>query len=81
MLEVNEVFRVEIDGLKRHVYIKLRDNNRQQQVLPLTGGQVEYRHTNVEDTTLSLCPLAGFHGSVRQDLPRVFFQAGIGIWF
>jgi len=30
------------------VYIKLRDNNRLQQVFHLTGGQAEYRHTNGE---------------------------------
>ena len=35
---------VQIDGPQRYVYIKLRDNNRLQ-VLHLTGGQAEYRHT------------------------------------
>jgi len=46
-LEDNEVLMVHIDGPKRHVCIKLRDNNRLQ-VLHLTGGQVEYLHTNGE---------------------------------
>jgi hypothetical protein len=47
-LEENEVTMVQIDGPKRHVYIKFRDNNRLLDVLHLTGGQVEYRHTNGE---------------------------------
>jgi len=47
-LEDNEVLIVQIDGSQRHVYIKLRDNNRLQQVLHLTGGQAEHRHTNGE---------------------------------
>jgi len=45
-LEDNVVLMVQIDGSQRHVYIKLCDNNRLQQVLHLTGGQAEYRHTN-----------------------------------
>jgi len=47
-LEDNELLRVQIDRPKSHVYIKLQDDNRLQQVLHLTGGQVEYRHTNGE---------------------------------
>jgi len=39
---------VQVDGPQRHVYINLRDNNRLKQVLHLTGGQAEYRHTNGE---------------------------------
>jgi len=39
---------VQTDVSKKHVYIKLCDNNRLQQVLHLTGGQAEYRHTNGE---------------------------------
>jgi len=38
----------QIDGPKRHVYIKFRDNNRKEDVLHMTGGQTEYRHTNGE---------------------------------
>jgi len=37
-LEDNGVLMVQIDGSQRHVYIKLRDNNRLQ-VLHLTGWQ------------------------------------------
>jgi len=38
----------QIDGPKRHVYIKFRDYNRMQDVLHITGGQTKYRHTNGE---------------------------------
>lgn len=37
---------VQVDGPKSQVYIKFRDNNRLQDVLHLTEGQVDYRHTN-----------------------------------
>jgi hypothetical protein len=37
-----------IDSPQRHVYIKLPDNNLLQQVLHLTRGQAEYRHTKGE---------------------------------
>jgi len=47
-LEANYVLMVQIDGPKRQVCIKMRDNNRLQQVFHLTGRQVEYRHTNGE---------------------------------
>jgi len=47
-LEDNEIPVVQIDGPKRHVYVKLLDNNRLQKVLHLTGGQIEYRHTHGE---------------------------------
>ena len=39
---------VQIDNSQRHVCIKLCDSNRLKQVLHLTGGQAEYRHTNGE---------------------------------
>jgi len=41
-LEDNEVLMVQIDASQRHVYLKLCDNNRLQQVLRLTGGQADY---------------------------------------
>jgi hypothetical protein len=41
-LNVQEVTMVQIDGPKRHLYIKFRDNGRTQDVLHLTGGQAEY---------------------------------------
>jgi hypothetical protein len=47
-LEDDEVLMVQIGGPQRHVHIKLRDINRLQQVLHLTGGQAEYRHNNGE---------------------------------
>jgi hypothetical protein len=42
---------VQIDGPKRHVYIKFRDDGRMQDMLHSTGGQAEYRHTNGEIST------------------------------
>ena len=47
-LNDQEVTVVQIDGPKRHVYIKFRGSERMQKVLQSTGGQVEYRHTNSE---------------------------------
>jgi hypothetical protein len=37
---------IEIDGPKRHVYIKLSDPSRIQDLLASTTGHTEYRHTN-----------------------------------
>ena len=45
---------VQMDGPKRHVYIKFRDNNRLLGVLHLTGGQAEYRHTKWGNIDLRL---------------------------
>jgi hypothetical protein len=53
-LDENEVTMVQIDGPKRHLYINFRDNNRLQDVLHLTGGQVEHRHTNGEISIVRL---------------------------
>jgi ssRNA-specific RNase YbeY (16S rRNA maturation enzyme) len=50
--EENEVTMAQIDGPKRQVNIKFRDNNRPLDVLNLTGEQVECRHTNGE---ISIC--------------------------
>jgi len=51
-LNDTEVTMVQIDGPKRHVYIKFRDNNRMQDGLHMTGGQTEYKYTNGE---ISIC--------------------------
>jgi len=53
-LDENKVTMQQIDGTKRYVYIKFRDNNRLQDVLNLTGGQVEYQHTNGEISIVRL---------------------------
>jgi len=37
---------IQIDGPKRHVYIKLSDPSRMPDILTSTTGQAEYRHTN-----------------------------------
>jgi hypothetical protein len=44
----------QIDGPKRHVYIKFSDTSRMQEVLMSTKGQAEYRHTNGEISKLRI---------------------------
>lgn len=53
-LNFQEVSMVQTDGPKRHVYIKLRDNERIQDVLQSIGRQVEYPHTNSEVSVVRL---------------------------
>jgi len=45
---------IQIDGPRRHVCIKLRDNDPLKQVLLLTEGQAVYRHTNGEISMVRL---------------------------
>ena len=45
-LSESEVVMIQIDGPKRHVYIKLSDPSRMQDIPTSTTGQAEYRHTN-----------------------------------
>jgi hypothetical protein len=47
-LRESEVVIIQIDGLKRHVYIKFSDPSLVQDVLTSTKGQAEYRHKNGE---------------------------------
>jgi hypothetical protein len=47
-LEDQAILMVQIDGTKRHVYIKFRDSERMREVLQSTGGKDEYKHTNGE---------------------------------
>jgi hypothetical protein len=53
-LRENEVSMVQIDGPRRHVYIKFRDFNRMQDILHLTQGHGEYRHMNGKLSTLRI---------------------------
>jgi hypothetical protein len=53
-LNDQEVTMVQIDGPKRHVYIKFRDNERMQDVPKSTGGQKEYRHISGELSTFRI---------------------------
>jgi hypothetical protein len=39
---------IQIEGHKRHVYIKFSEPSLMQEVLTSTKGQAEYRHTNGE---------------------------------
>ena len=70
-LDENEISVVQIDLPKRHVYIKFRDNNRLQDVLHFTGGQVEYWHTNGEISILRL-ETAGL--GMRKEKLQIFLQ-------
>ena len=45
-LHESEVNMIQIERPKRHVYIKVSDPLRMQELLTSTTGQVEYRHTN-----------------------------------
>jgi hypothetical protein len=47
-LRESEVVMIQVDGPKRHVYIKFSDPSRMQEVLRSTKGQAEYRHTSGE---------------------------------
>ena len=47
-LRENEVAMIQMDGPRRHIYIKFRDTQKMQELLTLTKGQGEYRHTDSE---------------------------------
>jgi len=47
-LEEHEIVMVQIDGLRRHVYIKFREPQRILAILTVTQGQVDFRHENGE---------------------------------
>jgi hypothetical protein len=48
VLQGNEVAMIQVDGTRRHVYIKLRIDQRMQYILTVTNGQGEFRHTSGE---------------------------------
>jgi hypothetical protein len=47
---------IQIDGPRRHVYIKFTNTERMQQVLTETKGQMEFRHDNGELSKVSIEP-------------------------
>jgi len=47
-LQEHEVVMVQIDGLRRHVYVKFREPQRMQAILTTTQGQEDFRHENGE---------------------------------
>ena len=47
-LQEREVVMIQIDGPRRHVYIKFRDPQRMQAILTATQGQEDFRHENGE---------------------------------
>jgi hypothetical protein len=47
-LQEREVVMIQIDGPRRHVYIKFRDPQRMQEILTATPAQEDFRHDNGE---------------------------------
>ena len=47
-LQEHEVVMIQIDGIRRHVYIKFKDPQRMQAILTATQGQEDFRHENGE---------------------------------
>jgi hypothetical protein len=45
-LPETDVSIIQIDGPKRHVYIKFANTERMQSILQDTNGQMEFRHDN-----------------------------------
>jgi len=45
-LQEHEVVMIQIDGLRRHVYIKFRDPQTMQAILTVIQGQEDFRHEN-----------------------------------
>ena len=47
-LQKHEIVMMQIDGIRRHVYIKFREPQRMQTILTATQGQGEFRHEDRE---------------------------------
>jgi hypothetical protein len=46
---------IQIDGPKRHVYIKFKNTDKLQHILQESDGQYDYRHENGEIVTNRRC--------------------------
>ena len=69
-LPENDVTTEQMDGQKRHVYIKSVDFNRTQDVLRSSNGQTEYRHDNGEISLVRIeLPGMGTRGVRIANLP------------
>ena len=55
-LPENDISMIQIDGSKRHVFIKLANTEPMQHVLQETNGQMEFRHDNGELSTVKIEP-------------------------
>jgi len=49
-----EIRMIQIDGVKRHVYIKFTEEQSMDKILPATGGQKEYKHETGEITQVTI---------------------------
>ena len=45
---------IQIDGVKRHVYIKFTEEQSMDKILQATGGQKEYKHETGEITQVTI---------------------------
>ena len=45
---------IQIDGAKRHVYIKFTEEQSMSKIIRATGGQKEYKHETVEMTQVTI---------------------------
>ena len=69
-LQEHEVVMVQIDELRRHVYIKLREPQRMQAILTATQGQEDFRHENGEISKIRIEePGLGMRGVSVASLP------------
>jgi hypothetical protein len=55
-LPENDLSMIQIDGPRRHVFIKFTNTERMQQVLQKTNGQTEFRHDNGEVSKVNIEP-------------------------
>lgn len=53
-LNPEDVLMIQIDSTKRHVYLKLRDDNMTQHIIQMTAGQLKYKHPNGEVSNVKI---------------------------
>jgi hypothetical protein len=55
-LEENDLYMIQIDGPKRHVYIKFKNTDKFQHILQESDGHYDYRHKNGEISKVQIEP-------------------------
>jgi hypothetical protein len=69
-LEEEDLRMIQIDGPKRHVYIKFNDEDKMLNVIRETEGEREYKHETGEITTVKIEPAGmGLRGIRLANLP------------